>query len=102
MQLHPNMCKDYRQCREAFAYWSQPGIKNGLMCIKEYAGQLTREEVGDSSHFIVTSFETKITKLLFLDTTFTWNRISNPKPEKDETVPEPDDYRLSVGLGVDF
>ncbi len=32
-----SMCKDYRQCREAFAYWSQPDIKNSLMRIKEYA-----------------------------------------------------------------
>jgi len=77
-------------------------ITKGTRFSFEYAGQLTRKEIGESSHFIVTSLQTRLTEILFFDTTFTWNRISNPKPEEDGAVPEPDDYRLAMGFGVNF
>jgi len=37
-----------------------------------------------------------------LDPSFIWDRISDPKPGANNVTPQPDDFRLVAGLGVDF
>ena len=37
-----------------------------------------------------------------LDVGFQWDRIGNPVPLEDGTIPQSDDYRVTVGLGWDF
>jgi hypothetical protein len=44
----------------------------------------------------------ELTKRFDLDVSFVWDRISNPKVGADGVEPKPDDFRLVVGLGVDF
>lgn len=39
---------------------------------------------------------------LTLDVRFTWDRVNSPEPLADGTTPDPDDYRIYVGVGWDF
>jgi len=37
-----------------------------------------------------------------LSLSFTWDRTQNPQKASDGTVPERDDYRTKIGVGIDF
>jgi len=39
---------------------------------------------------------------LDLDVGFIWDRINEPRPDAQGFVPEPDDFRVFVGLGWEF
>ena len=70
--------------------------------IFNYSFQVVNEESGTYTHTLVTAFETEITGWLDLDVQFRWDRIQDPQPAADGTVPRPDDYFIILGLGVDF
>ena len=67
-----------------------------------YRIQLVNEVSGTYNHHMVLSFETDITKLIDLDVSWIWDRIENPRPATDGTVPEQDDFRTTVGLSFEF
>ena len=77
-------------------------IARGIDLILEYRGQYTSREAGDTTHHSVSTLSLELTKRLDLDISFIWDRINNPKVGADGLQPKPDDYRLVVGLGVDF
>jgi len=77
-------------------------ITKDLELTLEYRGQLTKEEVGETTHHFNGTLSIDITKSIDLDVSFIWDRISEPKAGEDGIVPEPDDYRLIFGLGLDF
>jgi putative salt-induced outer membrane protein YdiY len=68
----------------------------------EYRGQYTSREVGETTHHGVGTLSFELTKRFDLDVSFIWDRISDPKVGADKIQPQPDDFRLVVGLGVDF
>jgi hypothetical protein len=68
----------------------------------EWRAQITREEVGETTHHSRASLEFEIKKHLDLDVSFIWDRISNPQPDAAGNVPAQDDFRLILGLGIDF
>jgi hypothetical protein len=68
----------------------------------EYRGQYTSREVGETTHHGVGTLSFELTKRFDLDVSFIWDRISDPKVGADKIQPQPDDFRLTVGLGVDF
>jgi len=70
--------------------------------IGSYSFQIVDEEAGTFTHHTVATLETELTKILDFDVTFIWDRIKNPRPASDGTVPEQDDFRLLFGLGIDF
>jgi len=37
-----------------------------------------------------------------LDIGFVWDRVNQPAPGPDGTIPEKDDFRTTVGLGYSF
>jgi hypothetical protein len=67
-----------------------------------YRFQIVNETSGTYTHHMVTGFELELTSLLDLDITLVWDRIEDPRPNSDFTVPKSDDFRLILGLGVDF
>jgi hypothetical protein len=73
-----------------------------LDLILEYLGQYTSREVGETTHHAAGTLSIDLTQRLDLDVSFIWDRISNPKIGADGVQPKPDDFRLVVGLGVDF
>jgi len=68
----------------------------------DYTFQLGVPDVSNRTHhfLLLTSFE--ITKIIDIDISFNWDRVANPVPGEGGNTPVPDDYRLSVGLGLDF
>ena len=63
-----------------------------------YNVQLAPSEVGGYSHHMITTVESEITDKLDLDVSLLWDRISNPTSDDSGVEPEPNDYRLTVGL----
>jgi hypothetical protein len=39
---------------------------------------------------------------LDFDTSFIWDHIQNPTANSDGSIPEKDDYRFVIGLGLDY
>ena len=70
--------------------------------IFKYDLQILNKESGTYTHHLITSFETELTKWLDFDTSFVWDRVENPKPNDDGTIPEKDDYYFIFSLGIDF
>ncbi len=56
---------------------------------------------GLSTHWIST-FEFELTKKFDFDVSFVWDRVQNPIADEDGVVPEQDDYRLILGIGLDL
>jgi len=77
-------------------------ITRRIELILEYRGQYTSREVGETTHHSVSTLSLELTKRFNLDVSFVWDRITNPKVGSDLVQPKPDDFRLVVGLGVDF
>jgi putative salt-induced outer membrane protein YdiY len=67
-----------------------------------YRFQVVNEESGTYNHHLVISFESDITKLIDFDVSWIWDRIQDPRPSSDGTVPEQDDFKATVGLTFDF
>ena len=67
-----------------------------------YRFQVVNEASGTYNHHLVASFETDITKLIDFDVSWIWDRIEDPRPAADGTVPEQDDFRTTVGLTFEF
>lgn len=68
----------------------------------QYRAQFVNEESGTYNHHLVVSLESDITKLIDFDVSWIWDRIQDPRPNADGTVPEQDDFRTTVGLTFDF
>jgi putative salt-induced outer membrane protein YdiY len=68
----------------------------------EYRIQIVNEASGRYNHHVSLSFETEITKRLEFDVEWTWDRIAEPRSDSTGDVPEPDDFRTTVGLTFEF
>ncbi len=77
-------------------------ITRKIEWILEYHGQFTSREVGETTQHAVATLSLDVTKRIDLDVSLTWDRITQPKIGADGLEPEPDDFRLVVGLGIDF
>jgi putative salt-induced outer membrane protein YdiY len=77
-------------------------ISSSLDFSYNYRFQLVNEASGTYNHHMVTGFELELTSLLDFDITFVWDRIKDPRPDSDGRLPDSDDFRLILGLGLDF
>jgi hypothetical protein len=68
----------------------------------DYTFYLTREEAGRYIHHLAVSLELEWTETLDFDVSLYWDRTQLPQAAPDGTVPEQDDFRLVVGLGLEF
>ena len=68
----------------------------------DYQFQLVSRAAGLYNHHMTMGFSTDVTRRLDLDVSLVWDRIQEPQPEADSTVPEQDDWRFIFGLGFDF
>ncbi len=68
----------------------------------KYSFNIGNEESGGYTHHLITTLETELTSWLDFDISFVWDRVKNPTASADGTLPEPDDYRLTFSLGVDY
>jgi hypothetical protein len=68
-----------------------------------YSFQIVNEESGTYSHHFVPSFEIDLTDdWLDFRVSFVWDRIQDPQPNADGTVPKQDDFYLILSLGLDL
>jgi hypothetical protein len=67
-----------------------------------YLLQLPVPQTEEAVHhtFAVLSFE--ITSILDIDFSFVWDRNESPEREADGNVPERDDFRTTIGIGIEF
>ena len=68
----------------------------------EFKMSFLNENSGEYQHHLLTTLSTDLIGNLDLDVTFVWDRTQNPQQRADGTTPEKDDYRLLVGLGLEF
>jgi hypothetical protein len=77
-------------------------ISHRIKWTLEYRGQYTSRQVGETTHHSVSTLSLELTKRFAVDVSLVWDRISQPKVGADGLAPTPDDFRLVLGLGVDF
>lgn len=63
---------------------------------------IVNERSGTYTHHLVAAFENELTSWLSLDISFVWDKIQDPQPKADGTLPEQNDYYMIFGLGIDF
>jgi len=68
----------------------------------DYNFQLTSEEAGVYNHHMISTLSFELTDTFDFDLSMVWDRIKEPRPNADGSVPEKDDYRLIIGIGYDF
>ena len=67
-----------------------------------YNFQIVNEASGSYTHHLITSLETELTGWLDFDISFVWDRIQNPTPAADGTMPNKNDLQLIFSLGIEF
>jgi hypothetical protein len=60
------------------------------------------EESGKRQHHMLTTLSTDLIGNIDFDVSLIWDRTELPQPLEDETIPEQDDFRLTVGIGFEF
>ena len=70
--------------------------------IFNYTFQILNSSSGSYTHHSVTTLETEITEWLDFDTSLVWDRVQNPTPNDDGSVPQKNDLYLMLSLGIDF
>jgi putative salt-induced outer membrane protein YdiY len=68
----------------------------------DYQATVANEDSGGVTHHAVVTLELDLTRRLELDLSFIWDRISNPQADITGQVPQQDDFRLNLSLGVKF
>jgi len=59
-------------------------------------------ETESRQHHFLTQISFEITDDIDFDVTFLWDRVIPTRKDADGNKPVPDDFRLSVGIGIDF
>ncbi|WP_455202337.1 DUF481 domain-containing protein [Kaarinaea lacus] len=68
----------------------------------DFSFQIVDQESGTYIHHFITTLESDLISDLDLDISFVWDRIQDPQPAEDGTVPERDDFQIIVALGYEF
>ena len=77
-------------------------LSKTLDFIARYNIQIGNEASGGYTHHIILTLESEITGSLDIDTSFIWDRTSNPTEAADGTTPVPDDYRITLGISYTY
>ena len=68
----------------------------------DYTFYLTQENAGRYIHHALVSVETEWTDTLDFDVSLYWDRTQAPQAARDGTLPDQDDFRMVVSLGIEF
>ena len=68
----------------------------------DYDGYFTSEQNGTYNHHLDTGISFDLIGDLDANVSWIWDRIRDPRPLEDGTVPKQDDYRLIFGFGWSF
>lgn len=67
-----------------------------------YQAGITVPDAKDTTMHGEATLSIEITRLIDIDISWIWDRVQNPKPNEDGTMPKKDDVKLTVGVGIDF
>ena len=67
-----------------------------------YQAAITVPETEDTIMHGESILSIEVTKIFDLDVALIWDRVQNPQPNEDGTMPKKDDVKLTVGIGIDF
>ncbi len=67
-----------------------------------YQLQLVVTDTDKTNHHLLSVFSVELLGPLDLDVTFNWDRIEQPQADAEGNEPLSDDYRLTLGIGIDF
>jgi len=68
----------------------------------DFSFQIVDQESGTYIHHLITTLESDLFSDFDLDISFVWDRIEDPQPAADGTVPKQDDFQFILGLGYEF
>ena len=68
----------------------------------DYQATAANQDSGGMTHHATATLEIDLTRRLELDLAFIWDYIGNPQAESSGAVPEKNDFRLNLSLGVKF
>jgi len=68
----------------------------------EYRIQVVATNPGLTTQHLLSTLSVDIWGPIDLDVSFTWDRVERPVTDSSGVTPESDDFRLSVGLGIEF
>lgn len=77
-------------------------ITNDIEMGVSYKASFTDSEAGGYLHHFVIGVEFDLTSHLDFEVSWVWDRTEKPTRDAEGVRPEPDDFRLTVGLGWDF
>ena len=60
------------------------------------------EDSGRYQHHLLTGLSTDLPGLLDFNVSFIWDRIAEPQVREDGSVPEKDDFRILLGIGLEY
>jgi len=67
-----------------------------------YSTVIGNQDSGGYTHHAIATLETELLSWLDFDTSLIWDHIQNPTRNSDGSLPEKDDYRFVIGLGLDY
>ena len=68
----------------------------------DFSFQVVDEESGTYLHHLITTLSSDIIGDIDLDVSLVWDRVEDPEPAADGTVPEKNDFQLIVAIGYEF
>jgi hypothetical protein len=77
-------------------------ITKDLEFMLDYSIRIPYGDLGAANQHAVTSVSVDVGHLVDLNVMFTWDRVGDPEPDANGVVPEKNDYRLVVGLELEF
>jgi len=77
-------------------------VTSWLEYLFDFNFQIVDKQSGSYLHHLITTLESDFVSDLDIDISFVWDRVQNPQPTSDGTVPEKDDFQLIVGIGYEF
>jgi hypothetical protein len=77
-------------------------VTSWLDYVFDFSFQIVNQSVGSYLHHLITTLESDLTGDLDLDVSLVWDRVQDPEPAADGTVPSKDDFQLIVGISYEF
>ena len=77
-------------------------VTSWLDYLFDFSFQIANQSVGTYLHHLITTLESDLISDLDLDVSLVWDRVQDPEPAADGSVPKKDDFQLIVGISYEF
>ena len=77
-------------------------VTSWLDFLFDYNLQIVDEDNGTALHHLLTKVSTEFIKDFDLEVSLVWDRVRDPQPAADGTVPSQDDFQMIFGIAYEF